>query len=121
MDDFKIDPIDSEVVKYVDYFRNRVTELRIKKNVSENKMSMELGNSRSYINAITAGKALPRMEQFFQMCVYFDLDPRDFFDELNKEPRLIKETTELAKQLNEEELIGIQQIIRLLIKSKSHS
>ncbi len=36
-----------------EFIRNRITELRLKKGVSEYQMSMELGQNRSYIQAIS--------------------------------------------------------------------
>ena len=41
------------------FIRNRITELRLKKGVSENQMSMELGQNRSYIQAISSGRSMP--------------------------------------------------------------
>ena len=38
-----------------EFIRNRITELRLKKGVSEYQMSMELGQNRSYIQAISSG------------------------------------------------------------------
>ena len=48
-----------------EFLRERITELRIKKGVSESQMSYDLGHSRSYINNITSGKSLPSMIEFF--------------------------------------------------------
>ena len=42
-----------------DFIRKRITQLRIQKNVSEYKMSFDLGHSKSYIQSISSGKALP--------------------------------------------------------------
>ena len=42
-----------------DFVRRRITELRLSKNISEHKMSLDLDKSGSYIRGITSG-ALPR-------------------------------------------------------------
>ena len=47
--------------KYDEFVRSRITELRIKKNVSEHKMSLDLDKSGSYIRNITNGTALNRL------------------------------------------------------------
>ena len=47
------------MVDYASYIRNRITELRIQKDVSEYRMSLDLGQNRNYIQGITSGKALP--------------------------------------------------------------
>ena len=43
--------------QYDDFIRNRITELRISKNISEHKMSLDLDKSGSYIRGITSGSA----------------------------------------------------------------
>ena len=45
------------------YIAERITELRLRKNVSEYRMSLDLGHSNSYIRSITSGKALPSMSE----------------------------------------------------------
>ena len=41
------------------FIRNRISMLRMRMNVSEYKMSTDLGHSNSYIHSISSGKALP--------------------------------------------------------------
>ena len=41
--------------------RSRLTQLRMKKGVSEYQMSLDLGHSKSYIQSISSGRALPSM------------------------------------------------------------
>jgi DNA-binding XRE family transcriptional regulator len=55
----------------VEFVRERITQLRIQKGVSEYKMSYDLGHSRGYINNISSGKTLPSMTEFFAICSYF--------------------------------------------------
>ena len=50
------------------FIRSRITELRLKKGVSEYQMSLALGQNRSYIQAISSGRALPSMKQFLNIC-----------------------------------------------------
>jgi hypothetical protein len=40
----------------IEFVRERITQLRIQKGVSEYKMSYDLGHSRGYINNISSGK-----------------------------------------------------------------
>ena len=48
------------------FIRDRITQLRLQKDVSEYKMSYDLGHSRSYIYNISSGKSLPPMGEFLQ-------------------------------------------------------
>ena len=51
------------------FVRDRITQLRLKKGVSEYQMSYDLGHSRSYVYNISSGKSLPPMEEFLQICI----------------------------------------------------
>ena len=53
---------------FEDFIRERITELRMRKNVSERCMSLDMGHSEGYINHITSGKAMPSMIEFFEIC-----------------------------------------------------
>ncbi|MFR4978252.1 MAG: transcriptional regulator, partial [Butyricicoccus sp.] len=53
---------------YTMYIRNRITELRLQKDVSEYQMSFALGQNKNYIQSISSGKAMPSMKQFLNIC-----------------------------------------------------
>ena len=46
------------------FIRDRLSKLREEKQVSERKMSLDLGHSTSYIRGITSGRSLPSMSEF---------------------------------------------------------
>ena len=52
---------------YEDFIRTRITELRIAKDVSEHRMSLDLGKSGSYIRGVTSGAALPSLRELFNI------------------------------------------------------
>lgn len=89
---------------YAAFLRERVTDLRMKKGVSEYQMSLELGQNKNYIQGISSGKALPSMAQFFNICEYFGLSPMEFFDDGNQLPKEIHETMEKMKDLSSEDI-----------------
>lgn len=66
-------------MQYDDFIRSRITELRIKKDVSEHRMSLDLDKSGSYIRGITNGAALPSLKELFNIIAYFDMTPAEFF------------------------------------------
>ena len=86
------------------FARNRISELRTKKGVSECKMSLDLGHSKSYIQSISSGKALPSFTEFLYICDYLGVTPKEFFDADSSEPQLVCKLTELAKKLTPEDL-----------------
>lgn len=64
-----------------EFVRERITQLRLRKGVSEYQMSYDLGHSRGYVYNISSGKALPPLKEFFAICEYFEITPQAFFDE----------------------------------------
>lgn len=94
------------------FVRDRITQLRLKKGVSEYQMSYDLGHSRSYVYNISSGKSLPPMAEFLQICNYFDITPSQFFDESEENPALLQTAIEELRKLNDDDLmliIGIWQ------------
>lgn len=88
----------------IEYVRERITQLRLQKGVSEYKMSYDLGHSRGYINNISSGKTLPSMTEFFAICDYFAITPIEFFDTKFGNPKLSKAVLTALEQLDEEDL-----------------
>lgn len=72
------------------FIRERITELRIKKGVSEYKMSTDLGHSKSYIQSITSGRALPSLSEFLYICEYLSVTPKDFSDKDSKRQIIVR-------------------------------
>lgn len=62
------------------YIRDKIDRLRLEKNLSERKLSLELGHGANYINAISSGRALPSMGEFLYLCEYFGITALEFFD-----------------------------------------
>lgn len=109
----------SDEVKNVDYasfLRQRITELRMKRNVSEYQMSLELGQNKNYIQGISSGKALPSMTQFFNICDYFCITPEQFFSGGGR-PKLIDDISEGMQELSEADLELLLLFIRRLQKN----
>ena len=63
------------------FIRDRISKLREQKQVSERKMSLDLGHSTSYIRSITSGRSLPSMSEFLYICEYMGVTPMEFFNE----------------------------------------
>lgn len=78
-----------------EFIRNRITELRLKKGISEYQLSLELGQNRGYIQAISSGRALPSMKQFLNICEYFEITPLQFLT-LPKTPHSLSERRWMA-------------------------
>ena len=99
-----------------DFIRNRITELRLKKGVSEYQMSYDLGHSRSYVYNISSGKSLPPMSEFLEICKYFEITPDKFFDTSVENPALLQSAIDELKKLNDDDMMLIIGHIRRLLK-----
>ncbi len=97
-----------------DFIRNRITQLRIKKDISEYQMSLELGHSKSYIQSISSGRALPSMTEFLAICEYLEITPQEFFDEENANPQLTHKIFSDVKNLKESDLTMLIALIQRL-------
>ena len=101
---------------YEEFVRNRITELRIRKGVSEYQMSYDLGHSRGYIYNISSGKSLPPLSELFAICDYFDITPAQFFDDRTTHPELIQKALDGLNQLDDSDLLLILNFINRLSK-----
>lgn len=86
------------------YIRDRISVLRTKKNVSEYRMSTDLGHSKSYMQSISSGRSMPSLGEFIYICEYLGVTPKDFFDEEIKEPQLVQKLYDLTKDMSEADL-----------------
>lgn len=101
---------------YEKFVRDRITQLRLQKNVSEYQMSYDLGQSRGYVNNITSRKAMPSMKQLFAICEYFEITPEEFFNDKVNNPELINKAVDGLKQLQDSDILTILNLIDRLLK-----
>lgn len=99
-----------------EFVRERITQLRLQKGVSEYKMSYDLGHSRGYINNISSGKALPSMAEFFAICDYFDITAVEFFNENAADPKTMRQVFQDLEQLSPEDLALIKKLVARFLK-----
>ena len=105
-----------EKAMYEEFIRNRITELRMKKGVSEYKMSYDLGHNKNYIRTITSGSALPSVSGLLNICEYFEMSPSEFFE--RDYPQVIKKAEALMMELDEDDLLFVLSMIQRLVKNK---
>ena len=103
------------------YIKQRITDLRIEKGVSEYQMSLDLGHSRSYMQNISSGRSKPSIEEFLYICDYFGITPRDFFDEKNQEPILIQKALSGIRSLTDKELVALINLIDLFNENRKNA
>lgn len=101
---------------YETFVRNRITELRLRKGVSEYQMGCDLGHSRGYIYNISSGKSMPALSELFAICQYFGVTPCEFFDDRLENPELVQKAVEGLRQLSDEDVLLILGNINRLLK-----
>ena len=97
-------------------FSKRLVELRMSKGVSARDMSLSLGLSHGFINRIENGAGLPTMENFFYICDYLGITPKDFFDVESPNALKLNEVMEAAKPLTNEQLDAVLTMIEAIKK-----
>ena len=63
------------------FIGNRIAELVNARQISTDKMSDDLAQSKDYIDNIIEHKQFPSMQSFLSICDYLELSPAEFFTE----------------------------------------
>lgn len=105
-----------EIMQYENYLRDRITELREKKGISEHRLSLELGKSGSYIRSITSGAAMPSVKELFNIIQYFEMNPSEFFSGIEGKNTLRVALSEQLWELGDEDLEKVSQFISWIKK-----
>lgn len=105
--------------RYEAFLRSRITELVTRRGISEHRLSLELGRSGSYIRAITNGLALPSIKELFNIMVYFEVSPADFFEGLETDNTLRSQLREKLRELDDDTLQKVELFIEWIENPKS--
>ena len=98
-------------VDYTAFFQQRLSQLRLQKNVSARDMSLSLGQSPNYINNIENGRHLPSMEAFFAICAYLALTPGESFEESSQNPARVAALADALKKCGEKQLFAVEAVL----------
>lgn len=111
------DPEEVEAIKYCEFVSNRITELRMTRDVSEYQMSLDLGQNRTYIQNISSKRSMPSLYALFKICNYFEMTPLEFFDASLEEPEIYSSLRKEISKLSSEDV----EILLPLIYRLSHN
>ncbi|WP_409968896.1 helix-turn-helix transcriptional regulator [Bengtsoniella intestinalis] len=96
---------------YIEDFSNRLVHLRQQKNVSARDMSLSLGQGHSFIHSIESGNNFPTMLNFFYMCEFLEIAPKDFFDYGKLNSARMATMIEQLERLSDEQFDSIASVI----------
>jgi len=91
-------------IRYEEFVRSRITQLRMERNLSEHRMSLDLDKSGSYIRGITSGAALPSLKELFNIMAYFEMTPAEFFAPLENDGSKYHQICEKLRCVKNEDL-----------------
>ena len=97
-----------------EFVRTRITELRITKNVSEHRMSLDLDKSGSYIRSITNGASLPSLRELFNIISYFDMTPVEFFAPLEGNNTPYAKTCQRLRDLSDADIQKVNTFLDMI-------
>ena len=101
------------------YIAERIIQLRLKKGVSANDMSISIGQNRNYISRIENRRHIPSIPGLFYICEYFQISLAEFFRENKPQSPLVSETIALLKDLDESSIALINSIVKSICISKT--
>ncbi len=102
---------------YKGFISAKITELRISKNISSRKLSLDLGLSNSYITQIENKVKMPSIENLALICDYFGITLADFFSNSLTLASLSSDQSQLldnAKNLTSEQLFRLNEFIKTI-------
>ena len=94
------------------FIAKRITQLRREYRVSEYQMSLELGQSKSYVQGITTGKCFPSMKQLFNIADYFGVSLQEFFREEQDESLVFLSAVNELRKLSDEDITLLMGVAR---------
>lgn len=101
------------------FVRERITQLRMERGVSEYQMSLELGQSKSYIQGITSGKNMPSFKQLLNIADYLDISLSEFFDDGHNDSLAFINAVNGLRKLSDSDIMTINQVIQRIAELTS--
>jgi transcriptional regulator with XRE-family HTH domain len=100
----------------IEYVRQKITELRLKRNLSEYQLSYNVGHSKNYVHNIVSGCSQPSVKELLYLIDALGVTPRDFFDETIefRNPYLSKKIIDGIKEMPDENLEAVLLIVERL-------
>lgn len=98
------------------FLADRITELRMRKGVTEARMSSDLGRGRSYINRITTGRGYPGYEELLRICTYLGVTPGRFFGDSSGYCRRLQELAGKMEKLDARELEAVEEMVNCFLR-----
>lgn len=105
----------------MEYIRNKITELRIQRDLSEYQLSYDLGHSKNYVHNIVTGHSQPSVKELLYLIEILGVSPRDFFDEAQEicNPIVVKKILDCIKDMPDQDLAAVLTVAERLKNKQS--
>ena len=90
---------------------NRIKNLRIQKNLTQEELGERTDLSKGYISQLERDLSSPSLETFFDLLEVLGCSPKDFFDEGQEEQRVVYTENEMTNFEDEEKGYKIQWLV----------
>lgn len=94
------------------FIADRITKLRLDHNISEYKLSLDLGFSKGYIQAISSGNIIPSLDALYRICDFFQITPAQFFAGKTDDSRLLEDLISAIRELSAEEQYTLYHFLK---------
>lgn len=103
-----------------DKILDRITQLRIQKNITEKKISRDIGKTSTYLSSMNKNKSMPSLRTLISICEYLGISLSDFFDFTNNPyPIKINEIRNELLKFSESELESLLLFLREINENRS--
>lgn len=94
------------------FIADRITRLRMEHNISEYQLSLDLGFSKGYIQAISSGNITPSLDALCKICDFFDITPAQFFAGNTDDSKLLDSLSKTIRELSVEEQYTLYHFLK---------
>lgn len=94
------------------FVADRITRIRIEHNISEYQLSLDLGFSKGYIQAISSGNIMPSMGALYKICDYFEITPAQFFSGSTDDSKLFDDLVSAIREMSVEEQYTLYHFLK---------
>ncbi len=103
-----------------DKILDRITQLRMQKNITEKKISRDIGKTSTYLSSMNKNKCMPSLRTLISICDYLGVSLSEFFDFTNiPYPIKINEIRNELLKFNENELDTLLAFLKEVNNSKT--
>lgn len=104
-----------------DKILDRITQLRMQKNITEKKISRDIGKTSTYLSSMNKNKSMPSLRTLISICEYLDVSLSEFFDFTNNPyPIKINEIRNELLKFSNDELESLLQFLREVNKGRTN-